>query len=135
MALNEFPGFDSTAKGGKGGLWGKIAGAALSAGSVAAAPFTAGTSLAALPVGLGLGAVAAPVVGNALDPTKVEPGVTKPNMLETAAKQDPHMTLALLDQGKKDAVGRQDIPREQLHPIINMIDDAKRQIQERMQLA
>ena len=131
MAFNEFPGIDTTSKGGKGGLWGKIAGGALALGSVVAAPFTGGTSMAALPAALGAGAVAAPIVGNAIDPVKVDPGVSKPGALQTAAMQDDSMTEALITQGRNDLVKRSDIPDDQARIKADFLDNALAQIRAR----
>ena len=126
MAFNEFPGIDTTSKGGKGGLWGKIAGAALGVGSVAAAPYSGGASLA-----LGAAAAAAPFAGNAIDPVKVEPGVSKPGALQTVAMQDDSMTEALITQGRNDLVKRSDIPDDQARIKADFLDNALAQIRAR----
>ena len=133
MSLNEFPAIPGEQKG-KGGLWGKIAGGIISALGAIATPFTAGASAAAVPIGAGLAAGAAPFIGEAIDPTRVEPGVSKPSTLATVAQADLQMTKALLDQGAKDVVGRQDIPHEQAVQTVDFINQAKQRLMERQRL-
>ena len=133
MSLLEMPGIPGEQKG-KGGLWGKIAGGIISALGAAVTPFVPPAGAAGIAAGTALAGGAAPFIGEAIDPSRVEPGVSKPSTLENVAKQDPQMTMALLDQGAKDVVGRQDIPHEQAAQTVDFLNQAKQRLMERQRL-
>jgi len=79
-------------KGGSGGLWGKIIGAGMGLGAAVAAPFTAGTSMAALPAAMAAAGVAAPIIGSKIDPKKIVGGKSV-GTLQSAAKEDPQVQI------------------------------------------
>lgn len=74
MALNDIQPIAKKESGGAGPIAGIISGA-LGLIAVAAAPFTGGTSLSALPAIAGVGAGAAGLASKALGPGKVSQGV------------------------------------------------------------
>lgn len=117
----------SSTSGGKGGLWGKIAGGALGAISAAAAPFTAGTSLSALPAAGALVAGAAPVIGNAIDPLKVKEG-GGPSMLDTAVQRDPILQLGIMKDAQ-DSLNDSPLPHDQKLETHNYLQAAIDKIQ------
>ena len=125
-------GFDK--KGGKWGLIGKIGGAALAVGGAAAAPFTGGTSLAALPAGLGALGAAASTAGALLDPGKVTTQGPGPTLLETAVKNDPKLQISMLEDGQKAAATYPGFSLDQSKQIMGVLENAKKPLQERISL-
>ena len=109
--------------GGKGGLWGKIAGGALGLGAAVAAPFTAGTSLAAIPAAMGAAGVAAPIIGNAIDPAK-QSGGRGVQTLETAAKQSPMVQKRQLLDLQKDIEMATDIGEDKKRKLDSIFNPA-----------
>lgn len=115
---------------GQGGLWGSIAGGLLAAAGAVAAPFTAGTSLAAVPAGLALAGAAAPVVGNAIDPSVagsnegVVPHTETNKSALDALSMHPEVQLAGLQQSRDALKSAQGLPAEQVSTLNQMFTDA-----------
>lgn len=132
MALNPIPIKEKTS-GGRGGLWGAIGGGILGALSAAAAPFTAGTSLAALPAAAGLVAGAAPVIGAALDPLKAKGG-SGASMLD-AAKALPEVQILQLNDAKKAIAGNTEISSPEANKYMGILDEARGELMNRLKIA
>lgn len=120
--------------GGKGGLWGKIAGGLVGGLSAVAAPFTGGATLpgvaASLPsiaAGMGIGSLAGEALGSAIDPAKV----TNPTPLQTVGKSDPGVMLAQLSEASKAAV---ELPETEAQPIQQHLQTAMEAVKKRQQL-
>lgn len=79
-------------KGGIGGLLGKIGGGLLSAVAAAAAPFTGGTSAAAVPAVLGATGLAGGLAGGLADPGKITEG-KKVGTLQSQADVNPEVGI------------------------------------------
>ena len=94
--------------GGKGGLWGKIAGGALALAGAVAAPFTGGATAALLPAAGALMGMAGPLIGNAIDPLKQTSGRSN-TPLESYMKNDPEAQTAVLQEAMKSTIDRPDI--------------------------
>lgn len=124
MALNPINMPQPSSSGGKGGLWGKIAGGI--AGAVAA-PFTGGASLATIPALMGTGAMVGETVGSMADPMKMKDAPQGPNMLDSAIKRDPSLQIGVLTQGQ-EALRDLGLPHNDYLTAHNTLEEAKKRI-------
>ena len=120
-------------KPGKGGLWAKIGGGLAAAIAGAAAPFTAGTSLAAVPAALGAAGVGAGVAGTLLNKgSKVQSSALSP--LDTVSKTDPGLQMATLTSAQQVAINHPDFSADQAKQVFDYLDQAKQKLNERLNL-